>query len=133
MVNEQINERLSAPFNTEAFYTNYRHTFSLVRADTAELREDCYRLRYDVYVEENGFIPVPSDHETLEYDHYDDRAIHFLLMHNQSGRSVGTIRVLLPNDSAPHDSFSMQDHCDHPILHDAQRVQTFCQLSLIHI
>src|SRR5690606_38130125 len=51
----QLSDRLSSAFNKEAFYTNYRRTFSILRADTRAQREECFRLRYQVYVEENGF------------------------------------------------------------------------------
>lgn len=120
--------RLSHAFNTEAFYTNYRNTFTVLKADTPELLEACFRLRYLVYGAENGFQRF--DHkERLEYDEHDRRAVHFLLQHNESGKHAGTARIILPNDAQPLKSFPLQTICDHPLLHGYNRPETFCQIS----
>lgn len=120
--------RLSHAFNNEAFYSNYRKTFSVIKADTPELLEACFKLRYLVYCAENGFQKYRHT-ERLEYDSYDKRAVHFLLRHNESGKNAGTVRILLPDAQNPGKNFPLQEICDHPLLQSGKKLQNICQIS----
>jgi predicted GNAT family N-acyltransferase len=56
-------------------------------ARTSDEIEECFRIRADVFIVEQG---VPVD---LERDEYDDSALHFLAQ--SDGRSIGTARAVL--------------------------------------
>ncbi len=129
MSEEKLHERLTSAFNKEAFYTNYRRTFSIVKAETYSQKEKCFRLRHEVYCEENGLEDPALQLKGLEKDVYDKNSVHYLLIHNESGNTAGTVRIILPNEDHPQDSFQMQEYCDHPILHDPERIRRFCQIS----
>ena len=129
MFEPQVNGRLSAAFNYEAFLTSYNKTFSVLKADSVELKERAFGLRHQVFVEENGFADIVPHDEGLEYDRYDYRAVHYVLAHEESGADIGAVRVILPDDEHPEASLPMQAVCDHPMLQDAARVSTLCQIS----
>jgi N-acyl-L-homoserine lactone synthetase len=65
--------------------------YSVVVADTSDLIEEVFRLRYQVYCIEKGYEP---GRDGMERDEYDDRARHVLLVHRPSGQFIGTVRVI---------------------------------------
>jgi N-acyl amino acid synthase of PEP-CTERM/exosortase system len=80
-------------FDIANAYTRY---FDVVRADTATLLDEVYRLRYQVYCIENAF-ENPAEHpDRRERDEYDHRSVHTLLRHRPTGTFAGAVRVILP-------------------------------------
>lgn len=112
-----------------SFYAAYHKTFEIVPAETEAQAEEVFRLRYQVYCRENGFIDPAMTKSELERDIYDRHALHALLMHRPSGRPVGTVRVILPRLDHPERSFPLQNVCDHPLLYDPERLQRTCEIS----
>ena len=78
------------------FSWRYTEYFDIVRADTPELLDQAYRLRYQVYCLEHPFENSAEHSDGRERDVDDDRSIHTLLLHRQSGVFAGTVRVILP-------------------------------------
>ncbi len=115
----------------QTFYQAYWKTFSIVAAETDALREKAFRLRYQVYRADGGFEGQESDANPalIEKDAYDARAVHYLLIHNATGQTAGTVRVLLPGVSNPLHSFELQDLCRHPMLEHEDRAQHLCEIS----
>ena len=98
----------------------YRRHFEIIRANTPDLRELAYLLRYQVYVHEHGF-EKPEDHPgEREIDDYDARSLHILLRHRKSGIVVGTARLVLPELTNPGESFPIQTVSSHPIIQDPE-------------
>ena len=64
---------------SKSFYNDYHKSFRMLRADSNALREIVYRLRYEVYCNENGMeIKAESaEASALEQDSYDDRSQHY--------------------------------------------------------
>jgi N-acyl amino acid synthase of PEP-CTERM/exosortase system len=92
---------------------SYASHFTVVQADTPALRDEAYRLRYQVYCLENTDFENPDEHQDgRECDCDDDRSIHALLMHRRTGMYAGTVRVVLPSSSRPlpvHNLLEAQD------------------------
>jgi len=65
--------------------------FSVIIADEPELVEAACRLRYQVYCLERGFEPGNNGIET---DEFDTHARHVLLVHRETGETIGTARVI---------------------------------------
>ena len=79
----------------------YGRYFSVVRADTPELQEQVYRLRYQVYCVEHAF-ENPQDHfAEQETDQYDWHSVHAALVHRSSGSVCGCVRLILPREGGP--------------------------------
>ncbi len=116
----------------KTFYQTYWRTFEIVHAQTDELKERAFKLRYDVYCKENQF-ETPGGPEVcgkeVERDIYDPKAFHFLLVHRDSGEDAGTVRVLLPNEGEPQQSFPLQNVCDHPLLLLDNKVMHLAEMS----
>ncbi len=66
-----------------------------------------YRLRYKVYCEEWGFERPEEYPDGLETDIFDKQSVHFLA-ENDTGRLVGTIRLIL---SSP-EGFPLEKYCE---------------------
>jgi N-acyl amino acid synthase of PEP-CTERM/exosortase system len=75
----------------------YKEIFEVVSADTTSLRDECYRIRHQVYCVENPFLPIADPTDDREIDQFDARARHGLLRFRKTGASLGTIRLVLPD------------------------------------
>jgi N-acyl amino acid synthase of PEP-CTERM/exosortase system len=72
----------------------FERYFDVVQADTAEMRDLVYRLRYQVYCVENPYLDQNSSRREIDAD--DDRAGHILIIHRETGKAAGTARVIFP-------------------------------------
>ncbi len=111
----------------QTFYAAFRGTFELIEADNEPLRRQAYRLRYQVFCEENN-INLHHQNE-MEYDAYDAFSAHYLLIHKPTGNIAGTVRVVFPEADRPLFSFPLQAICDHPFLHSDERALQLCEIS----
>lgn len=84
------------------FIPSYDRYFAVVRANTPELLELAYRLRYQVYCVENPFEEPGHHSDGREVDEDDDRSAHALLLHRSSGAVAGTVRVIMPPLGGSH-------------------------------
>ncbi len=93
----------------------FDHYFEMVHADTDALREEVFRLRYQVYVLETGFERAEDHPEGLERDAFDARADHYLLRHRRTGLYAATARMILPDSENPSSRMPMELYCPlHP-------------------
>lgn len=111
-------------------YDAYQKYFEIVLAETPELKEIAYQIRYHVLCQEQripGF-DQSSYPEKLEKDDFDDRAMHAVVMHRPSGKFIGTVRLVLPDVSAPDKPFPVESytHLDIEYLrnHSVSRLET---------
>ncbi len=79
----------------------FAETFDILPADTPRLLEECYRIRYEVLCREGRIPGFSADDypDGLESDEYDIRSIHMLLRHRPSGRTIGTVRLVMATDA----------------------------------
>lgn len=119
----------SAPETTlSEFYWSW---FQVRMADTEELRDTAFKLRYRVYCIENAFEDPSANSDGREMDDHDEHSAHSLLIYRPTGAAAGTVRLVLP---IPHDldhSFALQSVCSHPLLRDLARfpVQKMAEVS----
>lgn len=69
--------------------------------------EECYRLRYQVFCVERGFLPCGDYPDGLETDAYDAHSLHFLARHLR-GEPAGTARLVLHSPLG----LPMTPHCE---------------------
>lgn len=100
-----------------AFHDAFLTTFRVQIADTAALREQAYRLRYQVYCIENQFEPRNADR--MERDRFDHRAPHALLFHRNCDLPIGTVRLILPDPEQAFGSLPIHAVCPADTLLDA--------------
>ncbi|MEK6715749.1 MAG: PEP-CTERM/exosortase system-associated acyltransferase [Candidatus Omnitrophota bacterium] len=82
--------------------------FKLVKS--ARLLEEIYRLRFEVYVKENGFISCEDCPDGKEKDKFDEHSIHIAAI-DKRGILAGAVRLAL---DSPY-GFPIEEHCHYPI------------------
>src|SRR3954468_23378960 len=88
--------------NQEAGFTGleyYNSVFSSSIADSPEDRDECFRIRFQVYCIDNGFEDPANSPDGLERDSFDSHSIHSVLTHNATGNAIGTVRLVLPEEN----------------------------------
>lgn len=85
--------------------------FDVISADTPELLQQAYRLRYQVYCIENKYEDPSNNPEGIETDEYDAYSIHTLLLDRKSKLTLGTARLILPRRDRINQSFPIQYAC----------------------
>lgn len=80
----------------------YGTLFDVRIAQTAEDVTLAQALRYRVYCEEAAFLPTGANPGGLERDVYDSRSATVLLIHRATQHCIGTVRIILPDPTAPH-------------------------------
>jgi N-acyl amino acid synthase of PEP-CTERM/exosortase system len=79
----------------------FNQYFEMVPAISDELKNEVYKLRYQVYCIENGDktgFKNPVDHpEGIEFDEYDSHSSHYLIRHRKGGNFMATTRLILPD------------------------------------
>jgi len=70
---------------------------SFVVANSNNLKNAIYRLRYKVYVEKFGFEKAEDHLDGYEIDEYDSHSIHFAAL-NENQEVIGTLRMILNSE-----------------------------------
>lgn len=95
---------------------HFNEYFEMVPAISDDLKNEVYKLRYQVYCIENGDktgFKLPLDHpEGLEFDDYDYRSVHYLIRHRKSGDYAATVRLILPDADNPNKLFPLEHYCE---------------------
>ncbi len=81
----------------EVFSTLYDQYFSVVPADTPELLDEAHALRYQVYCVEHQFEDPAQQTGQRERDAHDAHSVHAVLIYRPSGKVVGCVRLILPD------------------------------------
>ena len=86
-------------------------TFKIV--NSPQLLEEIHRLRFEVYVLENGFIPKEDCPEGKEKDKFDEHSIHIAAI-DKRGILAGAVRLVLDSRRG----FPLEEHCHYPVFSD---------------
>jgi N-acyl amino acid synthase of PEP-CTERM/exosortase system len=81
--------------------------FRAVSADTRELIDKAFALRYQVYCLERQFEDPSQQPRGLETDEFDRHSVHSLVFHRPQQEPIGTARLILPQ--ARPNSLPIQD------------------------
>lgn len=108
--------------NQERLYDAYNRYFEVIRANTPELLEKAFRLRYQVYCIEHSFENAAAFPDGLERDRFDERSVHSLLIHRPSGSIAGTVRLILPVAGDPTACLPIDQVCHGPVLQGAEQL-----------
>jgi N-acyl amino acid synthase of PEP-CTERM/exosortase system len=78
----------------------FRRNFTIVQANSKELLDQVFRLRFQVYCQERGFENADAFPDGRERDRDDSRSNHFLVLYCKAKAAeampVGTVRLILP-------------------------------------
>ncbi|MFO1189320.1 MAG: PEP-CTERM/exosortase system-associated acyltransferase [Alphaproteobacteria bacterium] len=104
------------PAAGEGIRSIYWRQFAVRSVATKEQRRMMHRLRYQVYCIENPFESPAQHPDGLEIDRFDSHSVHALLIHRPTGKTVGTVRIVLPLADRLGSSFALQSICTAPEL-----------------
>jgi N-acyl amino acid synthase of PEP-CTERM/exosortase system len=79
--------------------------FVFKKVDSDELLKEIYRVRFEVYCLECGFLPPEDYPDGLEIDAYDKHSIHFAAF--ADGNVIGTARLVLNSELG----YPLNEHC----------------------
>ena len=91
---------------------HFNQYFEMVPAISDELKNEVYKLRYQVYCIENKFLNSEHYPDNLEFDDYDQHSVHYLIRHRKSGDYAATTRLILPDANNPEKLFPLELHCE---------------------
>ncbi|HKO20390.1 MAG TPA: PEP-CTERM/exosortase system-associated acyltransferase, partial [Acidobacteriaceae bacterium] len=86
----------------------YDSVFSSAIATSPEKRDQCFRVRFQVYCIDNGFEDPSNSPDGLESDAFDSHSVHAILIHNATGAPIGTVRLVLPDEDGERRMLPMQ-------------------------
>ena len=107
-----------------AALSSFRSRYAVQVADSAELIQEAYCLRHQVYCLERGYEPGTGG---LETDMFDAHSSHAVVREREDGRVVGTVRLILPITGARR-SLPTQQLCS-PGLLDGLPLETTAEVS----
>lgn len=79
----------------ENIQSEFDKYFRIVPVHTKQQITICQQLRYQVFCRENKIIDNQQSHRGLEFDEYDYRSKHCLLMYRPSNTAFATVRLIL--------------------------------------
>ncbi|BAW80607.1 hypothetical conserved protein [Candidatus Nitrosoglobus terrae] len=86
--------------------------FEVLEANSSpHLLNEVYTLRYQVYCLENPFEEANRVYRQKERDIFDEHALHILIRHRNTGESIATARLVLPNPSNSRYQLPLELHC----------------------
>ena len=91
--------------------SHFNQYFQIKFADTKELRQEAYKIRYGVYSQELGW--EPENALEMETDECDDYAYHCLLMHRRTEVFAGCVRLVIPPVNQPNLQLPFEKNCLH--------------------
>jgi len=84
----------------------FHQYFEFVPATTKALREQAYKIRYEVYCEELAYENPEAFPDQLEQDCFDKNSLHYLLKHKESQEFAACVRLAMvdSNKTLPFES-----------------------------
>ena len=85
----------------ERGFPSFDDFFEVLRAQTPDLLEQVYRLRYRVYCLEHAFEDPAQYPANLETDPFDAISEQVALVYRPTSEVIGTVRLVLPGQTEP--------------------------------
>lgn len=109
--NQQTQEDVSTIFNS---------VFNVQLANSPELINEVFEVRYQVYCIDRPFEDPRCFADKREHDSYDPRSAHALIRHRMTGDSVAAVRLVMAGDTPEQADFPMEGRCVHRMDQEAQ-------------
>lgn len=92
-------------------YTDFHSYFAIVPAVTAELLDEVFALRYQVYCVEHLFENSAEYADGKERDRFDARSVHALIRHRATNLCAAAVRLILADPDEPQALFPIEHGC----------------------
>ena len=112
--------------------------FTIGLATTTVQKESVYKIRYRVYCDEFGYEPADHFPDKMEYDAYDNDALHCLITHKSSGIPAGCVRLILATGNEYSDILPFEKACSESLDDELIRGlnldrRTVCEISRLAV
>lgn len=95
------------------FANHFNRYFRVILADTPQMQEIAYKIRYDVYAKELNYeTNCPIDKERDEFDAY---AKHALIQSKTTGIFAGCVRLIIPPKEKPLCALPFEKYCQESV------------------
>lgn len=94
--------------SSDSIANSFNHFFKIKLAKNKLLKQEAFKIRYDVYSRELGW--VPENELELETDDYDDDSYHCLLEHRRTEVFAGCFRLVIPPVNNPSFKLPFEAH-----------------------
>ena len=98
--------------NNNFIIDHFDQYFEMVPAISEELKNEVYKLRYQVFCIENKVFNSELYPDDMEFDDYDKHSVHYLIRHRKSGEYAATTRLILPYANNLKKLFPLELHCE---------------------
>ena len=88
----------------------FHRYFDVIEANTPSLVDEAHVLRYQVFCLERSFEDGKRFVDGRERDEFDEHSVHSIVRCRGSKKSVGVVRLVLPNPDNPSSPFPMEKH-----------------------
>ncbi len=125
---DNINNSNFCQFIYSPLFYEFNRNFGIEFAVTPKQKRKVYQLRYQSYCIESEILDKRDYNYSMEYDELDQCSKHALVVHNDTGIELGTVRIILPDDSIEN-SKSMRSFPEiEPLLRgkDFVEISRFC-------
>jgi N-acyl amino acid synthase of PEP-CTERM/exosortase system len=89
--------------------SHFNKFFQIKFANTKELEEEAFKIRYRVYSQELGW--EPENESKMETDECDEYSFHCLLRHRRTGVFAGCVRLVIPPVENPDLQLPFESNC----------------------
>lgn len=79
-------------------HTQFHKHFKIQRVNNPRSLEEAFRLRYQVYCQEQKYEDPANFPDGMEKDDFDRRADHSIIRYRDTDQVVGTVRLVLPSN-----------------------------------
>lgn len=100
-MDRSLKKSVSPNRNGQCPVARFNTYFRAVSADTRELIDKAFALRYQVYCLERQFEDASQRPRGVETDEFDRHSVHSLVFHRPQEEPIGTARLILPQ-ARPH-------------------------------
>jgi N-acyl amino acid synthase of PEP-CTERM/exosortase system len=128
----------SPPEPPDSISANFDRYFSVRLVKTAVDLRLAQGIRYRVYCEEFGYENPDDCPGELESDEYDERSVHALVMHRESGKAAACVRMVPSLHDTAGDQLPFEKFCGDSV--DAEFVKsleldrsTVCEISRLAV
>ena len=91
--------------------SSFQKYFKVILADTSALREETYRIRFEVYCREMRYERTDDFPDGMETDTFDERSYHCLLLHRPSNQFAGCVRLVYNDPNNPNAQLPFEEKC----------------------
>lgn len=117
--------------NSHFFADNFSQYFKIVFANSKQLRQEAFKIRYGVYSRELEW--EPKNALKMETDKCDDYSFHCLVEHRRTEAFAGCIRLVIPPLENPSQLLPFEEHCLQSVSNETTNCETLVRGSFSEI